>query len=407
MQLIPRSTGAPSARALALLSGLAAFALLLVGGSESAHAYPQFQFSTYSATCNMCHFSPSGGGLINGFGRDEAGDTISGKGDGGFLHGAWDPPEWLALGADFRVAAITKPAGDVPTNSVFPMQGDIYARVAFSGLSFNGTLGLRGVARSVQTERNDERGVLDRLSSREHYVMYQNLEDAWYVRAGRFHAPYGIRHQDHTQYVRRYLGQHTLEQTYNLSGGVVKDEYEYHLTAFAPAPVLNLGSSENTTSAPVGTTGYGGAFYYENRNEDQTGSFGAQIKADFGDAQSRYWLGGLYKRFFEDQSLMLMSQFDIGLGTFSGDVDADAQFLLSAHADLTYFVTQGLMLTGTIERYDPDLLLSGSGRDGVGLAVQYMPYAHCEVHLLGRLDFQGEDYAAPTPLGMLMLHYYL
>ncbi|GAB4562782.1 MAG: hypothetical protein Tsb0020_11370 [Haliangiales bacterium] len=373
---------------------------------DQASAYPQFQFSTYNARCNICHFSPSGGGLINGFGRDEAGDTISRGGSGGFLHGAWTPPDFLALGADVRGAGLIRDNADEPQLLAFPMQVDLYARAEVSGFSANVVLGLRGVARSVPPEDGGDRGVLDRLVSREHYLMYQSGE--YYARAGRFHAPYGLRHQDHSVYSRRYLGQHTLEETYNLSGGFVSDAYEYHITAFAPAPVLLLSGNESLDSAPVGNDGFGGALYYENRNEDQDGAFGVQARVNLEEEVSTFMVGGLYKAYYEDLSLMVLGQLDVGMKAFGSDVDdADPQLLLGAHLGVTYFLTQGIMLTSMVERYDPDLLLSKSGRDSVNLSVQYFPYAHIELHLLGKLEFQGEDYGSPSPLGLLMFHYYL
>ena len=47
--------------------------------SGRADAYPQFQLSTGNDTCKQCHFAPGVGGLINEYGRDEAGSTISWK----------------------------------------------------------------------------------------------------------------------------------------------------------------------------------------------------------------------------------------------------------------------------------------------------------------------------------------
>src|SRR5947208_7418703 len=82
------------------------FGLALVAWTRPAAAYPQFQFSTGTTRCGQCHYSPSGGGLITQWGRDESADTISLGGNGGFLHGAWTPPSWLALGLDFRYAGI-------------------------------------------------------------------------------------------------------------------------------------------------------------------------------------------------------------------------------------------------------------------------------------------------------------
>lgn len=388
---------------LGLIAALAG--LVHLGGADTASAYPQFQFSTYSARCNLCHFSPAGGGLINGFGRDEAGDTISRGGNGAFLHGLWQPPDWLALGVDLRGAFIAKDNWLEPQYIGIPMQMDLYARVAHAGFSANATLGVRPIARGLPTPAGEERGFLDRFISREHYLMYES--GYWYARAGRFHAPYGLRTQDHSQYIRRYMGTHTLEEKYGLSGGMVKDEWELHVTAYAPAPVWLVSGNPDLENAPVGSDGYGGVFYYERRNEDQTGSFGVQAKADVASEVSRYWLGGVYKRFYEDQQLMVLSQLDLGMDMFGADIEADPNLLLSAHLGMTYFLTQGIMLGGYLERYDPDALLQGTERDSASVTVQYFPYAHIELMLLGRLEFQGEDYGAPAPMGLLMFHYYL
>jgi hypothetical protein len=387
--------------------GLAVAVAVIVhlAGIGPAAAYPQFQFSTYSARCNLCHFSPSGGGLINGFGRSESGETISRGGNGEFLHGLWSPPELLGLGVDLRGAGMIKDNAEEPQLLGFPMQADLYGRVAFSGISANVTLGLRGAARGVPAPAGEERGVLDRLVSREHYLMYET--GYWYVRAGRFLAPHGLRTQDHSEYIRRYLGQHTLEETYNLSGGYVADEYEWHATAFAPAPVFVLSGNSALDNAPVGNDGVGATFYYENRNDEQNGSFGAQLRAEVRDTLSRYWAGGLYKRFYEQQKLMVLSQLDLGVGMFGSDIDADPMLMLSAHLGLTYFLTRGVMLNAVVERYDPDVLFSGRARDAASLTVQYFPLAHLELHLIGRMELQGQDYAAPVPMGLLMLHYYL
>ncbi len=85
--------------------------IVLIAGT--AHAYPQFQLSQGAERCSACHLSPAGGGLLNAYGRNEAGETLSRGGDGRFLYGAWEPPAWLQLGADVRGAAGLKyQAGD-------------------------------------------------------------------------------------------------------------------------------------------------------------------------------------------------------------------------------------------------------------------------------------------------------
>src|SRR3954451_5482644 len=114
-----------------LVATAAVLAMLVWAGA--AHAYPQFQFSSGTTRCSQCHYSPSGGTLITSWGRDEAGDTISLARDGAFLHGLWTPPSWLALGGDLRLAAIRNDVGgpESPEVAAFPMQFDLYGRVAF------------------------------------------------------------------------------------------------------------------------------------------------------------------------------------------------------------------------------------------------------------------------------------
>ena len=86
--------------------------ILIVAMPAVARAYPQFQFATGSVRCNECHLAPAGGGLLDDYGRQEAGDTISAGGDGGLLHGLVTPPSWLALGGDARVAGLVQDDGD-------------------------------------------------------------------------------------------------------------------------------------------------------------------------------------------------------------------------------------------------------------------------------------------------------
>src|SRR6185369_1899114 len=221
-----------------LVSMLAATALL--GWAGSARAYPQFQFSSGTTRCSQCHYSPSGGTLITSWGRDEAGDTISLAGDGAFLHGLWTPPAWLAFGGDVRLAAIRNDVGgpESPEVAAFPMQFDLYGRVAFTeAFSLNVTLGDRGVVRPPDPTLAGRSGdFVDRIMSREHYLMWRPSASGPYVRVGRFYAPYGLRLVEHITFIRRYTGYNLYEETYNATGGYVVDDFEVHLTGFTHPP---------------------------------------------------------------------------------------------------------------------------------------------------------------------------
>ncbi|HTJ45084.1 MAG TPA: hypothetical protein VL463_23410 [Kofleriaceae bacterium] len=371
------------------LIALAIGVVVLWATAGVARAYPQFQLSTGADRCTACHFSPSGGGLLNDYGRDEAGDTISGGGDGRFLYGAWTPPDALQLGLDLRAAAGVKDSLDPAYALAFPMQSDIYARVGgSSGLSFTAILGLRDSARPPASPW------FDMLASREHYVMYQG--DDWYVRAGRFFPIYGVRSQDHTIYVRKFLDLGLLQEPYGVGAGKYGDEYEAHVMVFAPQPSPFFGAAPND---------YGVAAYYERRVADSKGAWAAQTRIMGGPDERRAMVGGVGKYWLEDQKTMLLGELDLGVQTFPHGGPARGQ--LAAYAGASYLPKPGWMFGGDLQAWKADLLLTGDSRTATSLNAQWFPSAHWEVHLLGRLEAQALRYDHPELLALLQLHYYL
>ncbi|MCB9565005.1 MAG: hypothetical protein H6708_31870 [Kofleriaceae bacterium] len=381
-----------------ILTVVAAAGLLTIAAGDAA-AYPQFQLSTSAERCSQCHFSPGGGGLLNAYGRDEAGSTISwiddgALGDGRLLHGAWTPPDWLALGGDYRgVVGYKDPGpGDADT-LLFPMQADLYVRPTFGPISITLIGGMRGVARGAEAK---DIGIADRLTSREHFVTYEPDSGAWYVRAGRFFPVYGLRSQDHTSYVRRYLGLSTLEEPYGAAYGKYGADWELHVSAFTKPPSASLGIGQDT----------GAAVYYEKRNEDVTAAYGAQARVTASSTDRRALVGGVYKRWLEDQKLMVLAELDAGAQAFP-DTTADARLQLLGYLGVTYMARQGVMIGGVVQGWDDDLLLEQSSRAAAELDVQVFPFAHFEAHLLVRGETAGLDLDQPGLLGMLQLHYYL
>ncbi len=367
---------------------MAAVVLVLAGLSAVAEAYPQFQFTTGNTTCTACHYSPAGGGLINNWGRDEAADTISGSGDGRVLHGLWEPPSWFAFGGDFRGAVLDKQISGDNELLAFPMQLDLYSRVQAGPVSAAVIVGARGVARGDTT-------LASRLISREHWLMYQKSNSNLYARVGRFFAPFGLRLQDHTSYVRRFTGFGVLEEPYVASLGMVDNDWEVHASAHAAAPIFGVGGGQT----------YGGTIFYEKRLRDETAAFGAQARVAMDEASTHYWTGGVGKLWLEDAKLLLLSELDLGVQTFAAD-PGPSRLQLVGYVGATYIPTTGVYLTGAAERYQPDLRISETSRDGLSVTLQYLPRAHFEVVVLGKLEAPS-DYSNPTALSMLMLHYYL
>lgn len=360
--------------------------VLLAIEPRTAAAYPQFQLMFDVDRCLACHYSPAGGGLLTEYGRDEGATTIGRGGDGRFLHGLWEPPSWLALGADVRLAGIAKRQLGATELLGFPMQTDLYARAAGEHLSFNLTAGLRGGARDPQPR------LVERLASREHYLMYQG-DDGAYVRAGRFTPVFGVRSQDHTAYVRRYLGLGTLEEPYGVAGGWYGDTWDAHASVFVPRPLEFLGA---------GTLARGASLYAERRFADGAFALAGQARAAFGPDDTRLLVGTVMRRWFSGAKLLLLGELDVQRQSF--DV-GPTRYQVAGYLGASTFVTRGVMVGAGLHHWQPDLRARTS-RDALELNVQLFPYAHVELHLLGRIAGAG-DFDDPSTLAMLQLHYYL
>ncbi|HEY6475452.1 MAG TPA: hypothetical protein VI456_02660 [Polyangia bacterium] len=396
-------------RRLTLLA--AATLLLLVGLGGRAQAYPQFQFASGTTRCSQCHYSPDGGGLITSWGRDESGDTISLGGDGAFLHGLWEPPSWLALGADIRVVApLVNASGgpESPTLSVFPMQSDAYARFAFGdqvSLYLEG--GIRGDVGYDETFSNRIDSATARLISNDHYLMWRPSATGPYVRAGKFFATYGLRFVEHVFFVQRYTGFDIYNETYNLAGGYVAENWELHLTLFAPPPESFPDALQSVAPSSERLSGF--AAYGEKRFNSMA-MLGLQARLGTSSEASSYQGGAVGKLWLEPAKLLVLGEADFIRKTVSVGSGSSGQNQFVSYLGATFFPTRGLMAGVAYERFQEDLSVSGTGRNALDAEVNFFPWAHFELVGFARYQFFGPGAAndeATASLFMLQLHYYL
>jgi hypothetical protein len=333
-------------------------------------------------------------------GRDAAGEDLSTfAGDGDLLHGAVRLPSRLALGGDIRGAFVSNDVQDPSgtATAFFPMQADLSARVSIgAGVSVSATGGLRGQARSSDTPvpmQNFQSISTSRLISREHYVMWQPEVLGPYARAGRFFAPFGLRMAEHILYVRRDLGFNLLQESYNLSGGYVAPAWEVHATAFAPDFVRHIGGTES-----------GFAAYGERRLRADTIVVGAQTRLAFGNGGNRFIVGGVGKLYLERLRTLLLAEANlVRLGLDDQAVPARGQ--LVGAAGFTVLPTRGVMVTLLAERNQLDLKVRDAGwTAGTGI-VNWFPYPHVDLQLVGRLQAPGGGVLAKTLLAQI--HYFL
>lgn len=364
-------------------------ALVLAALAGDAHAYPQFVLSNGDDRCGQCHLSWSGGGLISDYGRDEAGSTISRGGDGRFLHGLATPPDWLAVGGDFRFALGRQQLAGDGNTLAFPMQMDLSTRITKGAFSFALTAGVRG-ARGVEGEPRPE--LARYLISREHYLAYAG--DKYSARIGRFFPIFGLRLVDHTAYVRRYMGFGLFEEP--LAAEVTRDfeRGSLHVTAFVP---------QLETIWAAGQQGIGGAARYEHRFDATI--VGVQGRASLASEEARYTAGATVVHWLPGAKLLALAELNVQQQVFGRGLPGRTQ--VSGYLGVARWLTKGVLFGGGAHLWDPDLGLSRDSREAAELTLQYFPRAHFEVHALLRGSLQALDADEPGLLGLLQLHYYL
>lgn len=376
---------------------LLAFFLVCGLAPKAAHAYPQWQFTSGTSRCNQCHFAPAGGSLITNYARDAVGEDLSTlQGNGGFLHGAVDLPNWLALGADLRGAFLRQDNGspDGPLTAFFPMQADVYGRAALGdSFSLEITAGYRGSARTSSGDLGNDNfypATADRFISREHYLMWREGAIGPYVRIGRFFAPYGLRLAEHTSYVRRDLGFNLLGETYGISGGIVKNEWELHATAFMADVLRSFGTQDKGVAA-----------MFEHRFADAF-ALGVDARGAFSNDAKKMG-GGLYgKAYGAAIKSLLMAQVDV---VHVAGASGQASNQLVGYVGPTVFPFRGIWLSAYGEVNQTDIRVKGTATTAVNGQLNWFPYPHFEIIVQARM--QSAQDSGSAKYIMAQLHYFL
>ncbi len=215
-------------------SVMASLALLATPAAVSA--YPQYIAKGYT-NCGTCHYSPTGGGLLNSYGHASAEaaipdvwpvgavaslrQTIAKNDVTGFDEHGRAALQW-DVGVDTRLLFLRTPqaANAPPEWTAIPMLVEAGAVLALGRVLAYGT---------VTPRRPLAPGAAWNAFSREHWLQVK-LDGAWSLRAGRLVLPFGLRIPDHTEYTREDFGFDKYDQTYAVE---VDDSAEDRLLSVA------------------------------------------------------------------------------------------------------------------------------------------------------------------------------
>ena len=166
-------------------------ALILTFVSGAAHAFPDMIRHGYT-NCTACHVSPSGGGVLNAYGRSlskELISTWSGKNEEGLLHfiNTEKVDDWLAIGGDFRGAQVHQENETVKRGKWISMQAGVEVALTPSIFTFDIFAGqFRPSASGTEFKEYAPR----------YYAMVKP-RDELYIKLGRFLPNFGLNSPDH------------------------------------------------------------------------------------------------------------------------------------------------------------------------------------------------------------------
>ena len=341
-------------------------------------AFPELVRRGYG-NCIVCHYSPTGGGLLTAYGRALTSEVLTARGtpdEGQFLYGLFHLPEPVALGGDFRfLGSIMNSSHGVATNLI-PMQMDLEAAATVGKFTVDATGGMDNNSNPI---------------SRRHYLIYKPTDELSF-RAGRFMPAYGINTEDHALAIKQGIGQDQGAETYNLEAAWLGENWNFYLTGIFGRPDNpNLGAETGASASA--------SLYFADRYK-----VGISYYYGYRPVATRQLMGPFAILGFTPHFFML-AELDFqwlstqgGLGSQWGPVD---------YVRLDYEVIQGLHFYLTQElsklfiNYDP------SYNDAYGIGVQFFPRPHYEINALYQKMRVGGSSAAFSDFLWCLAHVYL
>ncbi len=376
--------------------------------ARDAHAFPEMVRHGYSS-CITCHYSPSGGGVLTGYGRELSRELLSWEGAGAFkvmesesnvAHGlVRELPEWLGVGGDFRIVRVTRDTTAFSDARWIPMQADIETAFSWKTLTLVGTLGPEFLMKTSAPGEFEAGSIV----SRRHYLLWRPLEPVS-IRFGLFLPMYGLGTAEHALFIRRSLQlldqgneAHAFEIVYT------HDPWEIHATAMlGRLEKIDLGTTLSrelergetlTVSYFLAPRSKIGLSIYSGRQ-----STGA-TRSVFGP----FGILGISERAFLMGELDFQSRDVVTGGVVTGERSSIAQYFRA-----NYEFIRGMHI------YLAQQYLKANSEDpktaemGYGPGLQIFPRPHFEIQFELQLrEYPNDLTKGSSTYTSLLLHYYL
>jgi hypothetical protein len=359
--------------------------------ATQAHAFPEMVRHGYS-NCTACHASPSGGGILNAYGRSTSQAVLSAFGqerESLPLYGAVPLPEAFQIQAFIRGIQTYQDTPQARSGDSQFMQADLEASVTLEQFTVVASGGLDPNLLSGKPS-NDRK-----VFSREHYVIYRPaltaLENTS-IRLGKFMMDYGIHEPDHTTSTRQGLGWGPYSESYNLELGYQGERISGALTGVFGRPERRLLKSEQGVALTC-------AYHLTDKYKIGLSFFQGYSSGSSRQVAGPYGILGFTERFY------LLSEWDWQFRHGANQASSGSSGFVSFNR-LGYELIQGLHVYFQHQNDFSRLGDSGSRDHSFAPGILFYPRPHFEFQAqLGR-DYNASLDQSETA-GFLMASFYL
>ena len=351
-----------------------------LGFPSASYAFPELSRHGY-VNCTACHVSPTGGGVLNSYGRELSRELVSfrsAEGEQDLLHGlapglrAERLPPQIAVGGDVRAIQTYRDTSVVRQGMFLLMQAEAELAWHPGPATLVGSLGR-------QTD-----GTQTWIGSHRFWGGYSPTEESM-VRAGLFYPAFGLNIPEHFLSVRRGMGFDEGMETYNLEVSWLGERYSAYLTGGA-APTDKVGRAQKRDNA---------VSLQLNRNFGESVRVGAS------------YLWGSARTGAVTQAAALHGTIGLWSRAFlMGELNSrwvDSAQSSNRLVKLGYEPWQGWVFG----LFNDAGYTTAGGREGAGVSVQLFPRPHFQVDLAAEKQFSSSSMPEGDTFGWLLLHYYL
>jgi len=347
--------------------------LITAAGSTALFGLPRFSAQA-EQKCNLCHISPTGGGMRNGFGSQYFALTEMAAHKTSLSEiGNFEPQvsKTLSLGMDMRTQYIYDESAEL--SSFFQMEGNFYASAQLDS-RFSATL---------------KRGLYNGF---EIFGMGYIFPKNGYFRVGKFQPAYGWRFADHTSFVRERM----LWPANSTDTGIEFGIYPHGISA-------NVGFFNGTEN--MFDDGKGKAVSSRLEFRKHFGKLGLGVGSSYYVSDSPSGDRTMYGPFYYLKLGKLIYQGEVDwLGDKS--IDSSGITSLASTQRLEYMARQGIWLQATYDYYDSDTDIDKGALSRYGLGIDYFPYGFLEFEPMIRYYRDAADTSDDYILFNTQFHFF-